>query len=89
MDEVVWGFGDRWGTYLQCQGQADISMFGGSEGKKSPASLGQLPWGLEMELKSTFPCPSGEDERNFPLSTLRMTCKSSCHSFMPQFPHEG
>lgn len=44
---------------------------------QSPASHVKLFQGLEMELKSSFACPSRENEPDIPLPALPMRCKLS------------
>lgn len=80
-----------WG-HLPCDGDTQTPPCSAAfrQGKKfqSPASHGKLFQGLEMELKSTFACPRGENEPDFPLPALFMSCKLSHHSSVPQFPQE-
>lgn len=86
MRQIRW-FGGRWAT---SPGDGDRYQHAlGLKEPQSPASHGKLFQGLEMELKSSFPCPSRENEPNIPLPALPMTCNLSRHSPVPQFPQEG
>lgn len=81
------------GTPPSSDGDRQTSACSGGlrQGKEpqSPVSRGKLFQGLEMELKSSFPCPSGENEPDFPLPALPTTCELSLHSSVPQFPQQG